>query len=105
MRSQPSYRPLVEPLEHRELLTTGLQAYVTGGNLYVVSASNGRVFSFDGSTGAQIGAATNTDGSGFFLTSPFGVAIQPSSGNLYVSDTSDNTIRIFRSARPRKPAP
>jgi hypothetical protein len=36
MSMQPTYRPVVEPLESRELLTTGIQAYVTGGNLYVL---------------------------------------------------------------------
>lgn len=38
MSVRPSYRPCLEPLETREL-PAGLSAYVTGGNLYVVSAA------------------------------------------------------------------
>lgn len=35
MSMQPTYRPFVEPLENRELLTTGIQAYVFNNNLVV----------------------------------------------------------------------
>ena len=39
MSVQPSYRPFVEPLENRELLTTGIQAYVSGLTLYVMGTA------------------------------------------------------------------
>jgi hypothetical protein len=69
MSMQPTYRPLVESLEHRELLAAGLQAYVTGGNLYVlgtpasdaitVSQSNNQI----SVAGVKIGNAASVNAS------------------------------------------
>src|ERR1700722_10177919 len=64
MSLHPPYRPLVEPLEQRELLTGSLQAYVTGGNLYVLGTSGPDVINVV-QTGNQIyvnGASINVNG-------------------------------------------
>ena len=59
MSMQPTYRPHLEPLESRDLLS-GLQAYVTGGNLYVLGTAGADVITVTQSnnkiavTGAQI---------------------------------------------------
>jgi hypothetical protein len=52
MSLQPTFRPLLEPLESRELLT-GIQAYVTSGNLYVLGTGANDYINIT-QTGSQI---------------------------------------------------
>ena len=54
---QPSYRPVVESLEKRELLASGLQAYVTGGNLYVLGSAASDDITISQSSNNQISVA------------------------------------------------
>lgn len=76
----------------------------TGGNIYVADSANetidkitpaGVVTTFAGSPGV-IGSADGT-GTGATFSKPMGVTIDVS-GNLYVSDTNNNTIRKITSS-------
>lgn len=48
---QPSYRPLVEPLENRDLLAAGIQAYVANNNLIVEGTAGNDYLSVTQSAG------------------------------------------------------
>jgi hypothetical protein len=69
MSMQPTYRPLVESLEQRELLTSSIQAYVSGGNLYVLGTSGGDAITVSQTNnqisvaGAKIGGAASVNAS------------------------------------------
>jgi aldose sugar dehydrogenase len=70
------------------------------GNVYVADTANNRiqVFSSNGTYISKFprkwGEFGPRDG---MLTSPEGVAINPSSGNVYVADTGNNRIQVFSS--------
>jgi hypothetical protein len=69
MSTQPTYRPLVESLEKRDLPASGLQAYVSGGNLYVLGTAASDAITVNQSNnqlsvaGAKIGNAASVNAS------------------------------------------
>jgi sugar lactone lactonase YvrE len=66
---------------------------VAEGIVYVADAANKRIVELNANTGAYIA----TVGTGF-LHSPQGVAIDPTNGNIWVSDTSFNKLVEFPAA-------
>jgi len=80
----------------------GSLAVDASGNVYVADVGNNaiRVVTPTGSVSTiagtgSTGYGTITDGNGGVSTfsAPFGVAVDPTTGNLYVGDTSNNAIR------------
>jgi tripartite motif-containing protein 71 len=68
------------------------QATVVNGVVYVADSGNKRIVELNSSTGAVLGwFGTGT------LHSPFGVAIDPVTGNIWVTDTSYNRLVEFDS--------
>jgi DNA-binding beta-propeller fold protein YncE len=67
-------------------------AAVANGIVYVADSGNKRIVELNASTGAYAGTI-----SGPQLHSPYGVAVDPVSGSVWVSDTSYNRVLEFSS--------
>src|SRR5918999_157344 len=70
------------------------------GNVYVADTANNRIqlFSSNGTFISKFPSKYGEFGTGNgSLTSPEGIAVDPSSGNVYVADTANNRIQVFSS--------
>ena len=76
---------------------------VADGMSYVADSGNKRIVELNAATGAYMGTAFGTAN----LHSPQGVAVDPTSGNIWVSDTGFNKLVEFpstaASSRPSAP--
>ena len=72
------------------------------GQVYVADASNSRidVFSIYGGYGFSFGSSGSGNGqfSGPPLGGPIGVAVSPTTGNVYAADTANQRIEVFNSS-------
>ena len=66
---------------------------VANGVVYVADAGNKRIVELDAATGSYIGSIVNST----YLHSPQGVAVDPTSGSIWVADTSFNKVVQFTS--------
>ena len=66
---------------------------VDGGTAYVADAGNKRILELDAATGGYVGSIVNST----YIHSPQGVAVDPTSGSIWVADTSFNKLVQFTS--------
>ena len=118
--SSTAYRALGQPDLRQNALNEaqGVELYGPGGialdtrggqtHIYIADTQNSRILAWADTASYQIGAApalilgqpgpqyTNPLGIGAKgLTGPSGLAVDPTTGNLYVADTNDNRVVRF----------
>jgi DNA-binding beta-propeller fold protein YncE len=66
---------------------------VSGSTVYVADSGNKRIIELDAATGGYVGSIVNST----YIHSPQGVAVDPTSGSIWVADTSYNKVVEFTS--------